>query len=58
LPTLGTPPNAKSIKCAHGHVHQNKCVRGSDPDCEVIMSGAGGGCCGEANPYGFSSVFL
>lgn len=21
-----------------------------------MMSGAGGGCCGEANPYGFSAV--
>ena len=29
---------------------------GSDPDCKVIMAGGGGGCCGEANPYGFSAV--
>lgn len=33
-------------------------MKGSDPDCKVIMTGAGGGCCGESNPYGFSAVHL
>ena len=33
-------------------------MEGRDPDCKVIMTGAGGGCCGESNPYGFSAVHL
>lgn len=35
-----------------------KCMRGKDPDCKVILSGAGGGCCGESTNYGFSAFHL
>lgn len=31
---------------------------GSDPDCTVMMTGAGGGCCGESKPYGFAAYHL
>ena len=33
LPNLGQPKNAVDIKCAHGHTHQNRCMKGKDPEC-------------------------
>lgn len=45
------------VLCAYGHVHDQKCEGSEHGTCNMVMTGGGGGCCGN-HRAGFTAVHL
>lgn len=45
------------VLCAYGHVHDQKCEGWEHGTCNMVMTGGGGGCCGN-HRAGFTAVHL
>merc|ERR1712190_74903 len=48
---------ATKVLCAYGHVHDQKCEGWEYGTCNMVMTGGGGGCCGN-HRAGFTAVHL
>jgi len=55
----GLPEWRKSTKvlCAWGHDHSQECLGQSEGTCDTVLTGGGGGCCGN-HKAGFTAVHL
>jgi len=45
------------VLCAYGHVHDQKCEGWEEGTCNMVLTGGGGGCCGN-HRAGFTAVHL